>query len=133
MRAAGNTGGVHCAWWLDSPLTAVGWGQSSPYPNQEGTSFGNIFAPKSTTGKVDAFYCNGPSWDRSVVPGRPGAYQDNAPYTNPFGQAPQCKPTCTATASPTQNHANAPCKGYNTPITVCRQNAPTFGTCPPDK
>jgi len=128
-----NTAGVHIPLWLDSPLSAIGWGQSSTYPNQEGTYFGNIFTPNASTGKVDAFYCNGPGWDRSVVPGRLGAYQNGAPYTNPFGQDAQCNTSCTAAASPNQNDGYASCKGYNLPVTVWRQNAPTFAAGTPYK
>ena len=133
MMAHVNTAGVHIPLWLDSPLSAIGWGQSGTYPNQEGTYFGNIFTPNATTGKVDAFYCNGPAWDRSVVPGRLGAYQVGAPYTNPFGQDAQCNTNCSAAASPNQNDGYASCKGYNNPITVWRQNAPTFAAGTPYK
>src|SRR5260370_40357410 len=83
MMAHVNTAGVHIPLWLDSPLTAIGWGQSAHYPNREGTFFGNIFTPNST-GTIDAFYCNGPGWNKDTVPGRLGANQTGAPYTNPF-------------------------------------------------
>jgi hypothetical protein len=126
MMAHVNTAGVHIPLWLDSPATSVGWGQSADYPNEEGTYFGNIFTPNSSTGKNDAFYCNNPGWTKSVVPGRLGAYQPNAPYTNPFGQDAMCAGHCAAAPSPHQNDGWASCKGYNTPVTVWRQNAPTF-------
>jgi endoglucanase len=125
MMAHVNTSGVHIPLWLDSPATSIGWGQSSTYPNQEGTFFGNIFTP-APSGKMEAFYCNGPKWDKSVVPGRLGAYQSNAPYTNPFGKDAQCASNCTTAAAPNQNDGFASCKGYNTPVTVWRQNAPSF-------
>jgi hypothetical protein len=126
MMAHVNTAGVHIPLWLDSPATSVGWGQSPDYPNEEGTYFGNIFTPNPSTGKNDAFYCNNPGWTNSVVPGRLGAYQPNAPYTNPFGQNAQCAGNCAAPSSPNQHDGWASCKGYNTPVTVWRQNAPTF-------
>ncbi len=132
MMAHVNTAGVHIPLWLDSPATSIGWGQSATYPNQEGTFFGNIFAP-AASGKVEAFYCNGPAWDRSVVPGRLGAYQKNAPYTNPFGADAKCAANCTAASSPNQNDGFASCKGYNTPVTVWRQNPPAFDPNTPYK
>jgi hypothetical protein len=123
-----NTAGVHIPLWLDSPAPAIGFGQSSAYPNQEGTFFGNLFQNNPTTGKPDAFYCNGPSFATSTVPGRLGAYQQNPVYSNPFGTNAMCAGNCVAAASPYQNDGFKSCKGYNTPITVWREPAPSFGT-----
>jgi hypothetical protein len=84
MLAHVNTAGVHIPIWLVSDTsTAIGWGQDPNYPNQEGTFFGNIFQT-NTAGHVDAYYCNGPGFDKDVVPGRLGATQTNAPYRNTF-------------------------------------------------
>jgi hypothetical protein len=84
MLAHVNTAGVHIPIWLVSQtLTSIGWGQSPNYPNQEGTFFGNIFRA-NTAGHVDAYYCNGPGFDKDVVPGRLGANQQGAPYRNMF-------------------------------------------------
>jgi hypothetical protein len=121
-----NTAGVHIPLWLDSPASAVGFGQSSDYPNQEGTYFGNLFSPNPTSGKIDAFYCNGPGFAASTVPGRLGAYQTNALYSNPFGTNALCASNCTAADSPYNHDGFKSCKGYNTPLTVWRQPAPSF-------
>jgi hypothetical protein len=126
MMARINTAGVHIPLWLVSPAASLGWGRSTYFPNQEGTFFGNIFNPNPATGKIDAFYCNGPGFLQSVVPGRLGASQPGAPYTNPFGTNAMCAGNCTAAASPNQNDGYKSCKGYNTPITVWREPAPTF-------
>src|SRR5581483_2853323 len=69
--------------------SAVGWGQSPEYPNQEGSFFGNIFYTNGA-GKVDAYYCNGPGFNQDVVPGRIGANQVNAPYRDLFGNGGYC-------------------------------------------
>jgi hypothetical protein len=70
----------------------MGWGQSPSFPYQEGSFYGNIFIspPK-------AYYCNGKDFDQGVVPGRLGAGQNDAPYTNPLGYAGAlCKNYCTS-------------------------------------
>ncbi|HXI55559.1 MAG TPA: RICIN domain-containing protein, partial [Polyangia bacterium] len=126
MMARINTAGVHIPLWLDSPAPSIGWGRSTYYPNQEGTFFGNIFTPNPATGKLDAFYCNGPGFAQSVVPGRLGAFQSGAPYTNPFGTNAACANNCIAADSPHQGDGYKSCKGYNTPVTVWREPAPTF-------
>ena len=69
-----NTSGVHIPIWLDSE-GAIGWGQNSSYPFQEGSFFGNIFVspPKG-------YFCNGKDFSAGTVPGRLGVGQSNAPY-----------------------------------------------------
>ena len=42
------------------------------------------------------YYCDGKDYAFGVVPGRIGAGQVNAPYTNPFGSNVLCKHRCTA-------------------------------------
>jgi hypothetical protein len=126
LMAHVNTAGIHIPLWLDSPATAVGWGRDAGYPNQEGTYFGNIFTPNAGSGKVDAFYCNGSGWAKSVVPGRLGAYQPNAPYSNPFGTDAMCAGHCTAAASPNQGDGFQSCMSYRTPITVWRKDSQAF-------
>jgi hypothetical protein len=61
-----------------------------------------------------------------VVPGRLGAYQLNAPYSNPFGLDAPCAGNCVAASSPNQGDGYKSCKAYTRPVTVWRQNAPTF-------
>jgi hypothetical protein len=126
LMAHVNTAGVHIPLWLVSPSAAIGWGQNSQYPNQEGTYFGNLFAPNPSTGSIDAFYCNGPSFTKSLVPGRLGANQTGSPYTNPFGPGAACAGHCIAPDAPSQNDGYQSCLTYNTPVTVWRQNAPAF-------
>jgi hypothetical protein len=83
MLAHVNTAGVHVPIWLVGQNPAVGWGQTPVFPNQEGTFFGNIFQI-NTAGHVDAYYCDGPGFDKGVVEGRIGANQVGAPYRNLF-------------------------------------------------
>ncbi|HXI59794.1 MAG TPA: PA14 domain-containing protein, partial [Polyangia bacterium] len=120
-----NTAAMHIPIWLDSPAAAIGWGRNSSYPNQEGTFFGNIFLP-SSSGTINAFYCNGPGFATSVVPGRLGVYQQGAPYRNPFGDNAQCASNCVAADSPNTGDGYKSCMGYSNPVTVWRQPAATF-------
>ena len=87
-----NTSGQHISFWMDSDIASIGWGQSTDYPYQEGSFFGNIFIdyPK-------AYYCNGRDLDLGTVPGRLGTTQSGSPYVNPFyySQA-LCAGNCTA-------------------------------------
>jgi len=53
MLAHVNTAGAHIPIWIVGQDSYLGWGQSSSYPNQEGTFFGNIFRT-NTAGHVDA-------------------------------------------------------------------------------
>ncbi len=84
-----NTSGVHIPIWIDSE-GAIGWGQSTDYPYQEGSFFGNVFVSPPV-----AQYCNGKDFDSGTVPGRLGA-NSNAPYTDPFGSTSLCSAYCTA-------------------------------------
>jgi hypothetical protein len=79
MLAHVNTAGVHVPIWIVGQNAGLGWGQSSTYPNQEGTFFGNIFTINNV-GHTDAYYCEGPGFDKSVVDGRIGSNQVGAPY-----------------------------------------------------
>ncbi|HEY2901594.1 MAG TPA: RICIN domain-containing protein [Polyangia bacterium] len=126
LMAHVNTAGVHIPLWLVSPSAVVGWGRNPGYPNQEGTFFGNIFNPDQRSGRIDAFYCNGPDWAKSVVPGRLGANQANAPYANPFGVDALCAGHCVAADAPNQNDGFKTCMAFNTPVTVWRQNELVF-------
>jgi uncharacterized membrane protein YgcG len=83
MLAHVNTAGVHIPIWIVGQDSYLGWGQSSSYPNQEGTFFGNIFRT-NTVGHVDAYYCEGTGYDKSVVDGRIGSNQSGAPYRDMF-------------------------------------------------
>jgi hypothetical protein len=78
-----NTAGIHVPIWIVGQNTYLGWGQSSSYPNQEGTFFGNIFTTNEA-GHTDAYYCEGPGFDKTVVDGRLGSNQVGAPYRDTF-------------------------------------------------
>jgi F5/8 type C domain len=78
-----NTAGVHIPLWLTSPDSAIGWGQSPSYPNREGTFFGQLMLLNAAN-NLDAYYCNGPGEDSSVVPGRLGSLQGSVPYANAY-------------------------------------------------
>jgi hypothetical protein len=125
MMAHINTAGVHIPLWIDSPLTAIGWGLNPQYPNREGTFFGNIFTPNSA-GNIEAFYCNGMGWNKDVVPGRLGANQQGAPYTNPYLSAANPNGYCLPCASSRPDGPDScPANGttFATPITVWRGQA----------
>jgi hypothetical protein len=78
-----NTAGIHVPIWIVGQNTNLGWGQSTSYPNQEGTFFGNIFTTNEV-GHTDAYYCEGPGFDKTVVDGRLGSNQVGAPYRDTF-------------------------------------------------
>jgi len=111
-----NTSGVHIPIWLDSE-GAIGWGQNTSYPFQEGSFFGNIFVspPKG-------YFCNGKDFSAATVPGRLGVGQSNAPYSDPFGTPGPCAPSCTASSAKTNNVADgfSTCYGYTHVVTVWR-------------
>ncbi len=67
-----NTSGVHIPIWLDSE-GAIGWGQNTSYPYQEGSFFGNVFV-----NPPEAHFCNGRDFDSATVPGRLGANVERA-------------------------------------------------------
>lgn len=123
MLAHVNTTGVHIPLWLVSPNPAIGWGTDPQYPNREGTFFGNIFAPNAGSGRVDAFYCNGPGFSTDVVPGRLGATQIGAPYTDPYTSTQNPMGNCAPCAS-TRADGPTTCKAddvtFTSPVTVWR-------------
>ncbi len=111
-----NTSGVHIPIWLDSE-GAIGWGQNTSYPYQEGSFFGNVFVnpPKG-------YFCNGKDFNSGTVPGRLGVGQSNAPYTDPFGTPGPCAGYCTASSATTNGVADgfSTCNGYTHVVTVWR-------------
>ncbi len=115
LMAHVNTSGVHIPIWLDSE-GAIGWGQNTSYPYQEGSFFGNVFVspPK-------AYFCNGRDFDSATVPGRLGA-NSNAPYYDPFGTPGPCSASCTASSATTNGVADgySTCYGYTHVVTVWR-------------
>jgi hypothetical protein len=123
MMAHVNVAGVHVPIWLDSPLSAIGYGKSSSYPNEEGTFFGNIFVTGSD-GKVPAYYCDGSGFASGVTPGRLGASSSAASiFTNPFGSNALCSSKCTAASGDYKGQGYAACNGYKSPITVWRASS----------
>jgi hypothetical protein len=94
MLAHVNNAGVHIALWLDSE-SAIGWGQSTDYPYQEGSFFGNLFAANSWSG----YYCLGKDFDVGAVPGRLGSALTSTVYVDPFGANVGCANSCTAHAN----------------------------------
>jgi hypothetical protein len=125
MIAHVNTAGAHIPLWVVAQNPNVGWGLDESYPNQEGTFFGNIFtlgAHGTDATKVPAYYCHGSAWDTAVVPGRIGANQTNAPYTNAFSSGTgYCKDYCTAADYPNAQSGFKACNGWNNVITTYRQ------------
>jgi hypothetical protein len=131
MLAHVNTAGVHIPIYLVAQSSAVGWGQSPDYPNQEGSFFGNIFYTNNV-GKVDAYYCNGPGFNQDVVPGRIGANQVNAPYRDLFGSGGYCNVNgCVPSDAKTNGVSDGykqcvmgegPTTAWNSVVTVWRQN-----------
>ena len=111
-----NTSGVHIPIWLDGE-GAIGWGQNTSYPYQEGSFFGNIFVnpPKG-------YFCNGDDFSAGTVPGRLGAGQSYAPYYDPFGTPGPCSASCTKSSATTNGKADgySTCYGYTHVVTVWR-------------
>jgi len=111
-----NTSGAHISIWLDGE-GAIGWGQNTSFPYQEGSFFGNVFVnpPKG-------YFCNGKDFSSGTVPGRLGVGQSNAPYTDPFGTPGPCASYCTASSTKTNNVADgfSACNGYTHVVTVWR-------------
>lgn len=120
MLAHINTSGRHISLWLDSDNPAIGYGQSTLYPYQEGSFFGNIFESPP-----QAYYCNGKDFELGVVPGRLGADIEGAPYTNPFGTDAYCQGNCVAAPFPSTGDGYQGCAGYGHVITVWRNFDPT--------
>jgi hypothetical protein len=89
MLAHVNTTGQHYSIWIDGDGAGIGWGQSTSFPYQEGSFYGNIFlrTPKP-------YYCNGADFSQGETPGRLGT-QTGAPYTDPLGYQVLCNSRCT--------------------------------------
>jgi hypothetical protein len=109
---------------LDGADPALGWGRSASHPYQEGSFFGNIFLPTPV-----ANYCNGRDFDFGVVPGRLGADQPGAPYTNPNGPTAMCTSLCAAAGGAANNDGFSVCYGaggiqYTHVVTVYRDFQP---------
>jgi hypothetical protein len=124
MLAHINTAGVHIPLWIVAQPTTVGWNLSPDYPKQEGSFFGNIFKPGAhgaPMNKIPAFYCNGIAFDQGTVPGRIGANQTGAPYTDPFPGTGYCKDTCTPADTPYAASGYKACNGWNKVLTVWRK------------
>jgi hypothetical protein len=85
MLAHVNNAGVHIALWIDSE-SAIGWGQSTDYPYQEGAFFGNLFTKNNWSG----YYCLGKDFDVGAVPGRLGTALTSSVYVDPFGTGVAC-------------------------------------------
>jgi hypothetical protein len=94
MMAHVNTTGRSIQMWMVGESPALGWGYDRAYPFQEGAFFGNIFVSPPA-----AYYCNGRSIGRGVVPGRIGATQTGSPYQNPFADPGMCASACVPSAS----------------------------------
>ena len=111
-----NTSGVHIPIWLDSE-GAIGWGQNTSFPYQEGSFFGNVFV-----NPPQGHFCNGRDFDSGTVPGRLGVGQTNAPYSDPYGNPGPCANSCTASSSKTNNVADgySVCGTYTHVVTVWR-------------
>jgi hypothetical protein len=121
MLAHVNTSGTNVQLWLDGDSPAIGWGKSTNYPYQEGSFFGNIFQSPPR-----AHYCHGKDFDQGVVPGRLGANQAGAPYTNPGGSNAYCMNQCTAADIPNQGDGYKACSGFNHIVTVWRNFDPNI-------
>lgn len=114
-----NTTGQNVALYLDGDHPALGWGQNSSYPYQEGSFFGNIFTSPPT-----AQFCNGKDFDKGLVAGRLGA-NSGSPYVNPFSWGSSyCKDHCTPQDIPNQNDGYKACNGWNHVVTVWRNFDP---------
>lgn len=119
MMAHLNVAGVHVPIWLDSPISAIGYGSNASYPNEEGTFFGNIFI--TSNGKVPAYYCEGAGFAKGLVPGRLGATTSAAGiFSNPFGSGALCSAHCSAAPGSSKGQGYSSCNGYTHPITAWR-------------
>ena len=130
MLAHVNTAGIHVPIWIVGQNPNLGWGQSATYPNQEGTFFGNIFSP-NTAGHVDAYYCEGPGFNKAVVDGRIGSAQVGAPYRDMFASGychiNGCLASDAATAGVADGYkactmGDGSMTAWNQMLTVSRQN-----------
>ena len=128
-----NTAGVHIPIWIVGQNTGLGWGQSATFPNQEGTFFGNIFTTNEAA-HTDAYYCEGPGFDKSVVDGRIGSAQTGAPYRDMFASGYCNYNGCVASDTTTNGVADGykacvmgdgAMTAWNQLVTVWRQNVAT--------
>jgi hypothetical protein len=110
-----NTAGVSIPIWMTAAAPGIGWGRSPSYSRQEGSFFGNVFPSPPR-----AYYCNGKDFAVSVVPGRLGASQPNAPYANPFPGNGYCADACTPLPAPDTGNGFKSCAGYGNLVTVWR-------------
>ncbi|HMF41186.1 MAG TPA: hypothetical protein VKQ32_10840 [Polyangia bacterium] len=136
-----NTSGVHVPLWLASESSTIGWStDTTNYPYQEGTFFGNIM----TTGNLSnlgmpnvtgpaAYFCEGAGISAGVVAGRltVGAMY-GAPYSNPYGTNVKCQDRNGASGPLHTNAAdyttNGVPNGYKTACSsqYCWQNGETI-------
>ncbi len=130
MLAHVNTAGIHVPIWVVGQNSYLGWGQSTDFPNQEGTFFGNIFA-LNTAGHTDAYYCEGPGFNKTVVDGRLGSNQVGAPYRDMFASGYCNINGCTQSDALTNGVADGykacgmgdgAMNAWNTMVTVWRNN-----------
>jgi hypothetical protein len=130
MLAHVNTAGVHIPINVVGQNAGLGWGQDPNFPNQEATFFGNIFEANNV-GLPDAYYCNGPGFDKDVAEGRIGAHQVGAPYRNLFASGYCNLNGCVPSDAKTNNvpdgykqcvMGEGPMQAWNETITVWRQN-----------
>ncbi|HEY2729300.1 MAG TPA: hypothetical protein VGK52_05115 [Polyangia bacterium] len=123
MLAHVNTSGTHIPLWMVAPMSAVGWGQSAWYPTREGTFFGNIFQADGS-GNVRAHYCTASTVLNDTVPGRLGANQGGAPYTDPYGNLGTCDGSCSMTGANNKIDGASSCpadgRSWTHPLTVWR-------------
>ena len=136
MLAHVNTAGIHVPIWIVGQNANLGWGQSATYPNQEGTFFGNIFSPNNV-GHIDAYYCEGPGFNKSVVDGRIGSNQVGAPYRDLFASGychiNGCVPSDAKTATVSDGYkactmGDGSMTAWNQLVTVWRQNVALTAT-----
>ena len=114
MLAHVNASGEHVALWLDGENDALGWGQSSNYPYQEGSFFGNIFVSPP-----QAFFCNGKYFDIGLVPGRLGADHKGSTYKNPYASGRSyCNDYCATADYPPSKDDYKACGCRNHVVTV---------------
>jgi hypothetical protein len=91
MLAHVNNAGAHISLWLTGE-GAIGWAKDTTnYPYEEGSFFGNLF-PNPWNG----YYCTGKDLDVGSVPGRLGTPIATNVYSDPFGSNVGCADYCTA-------------------------------------
>ena len=127
MLAHINTAGVHIPLWIVSQNTAVGWGQDPNYTNQEAAFFGNVFNYSAhgndATKGMPWYYCTGAKYNINPPQGRIGSAQTSPPYVNPFGSTyAGCSSYCAAADGTSSNDGWKACYGWNSVVTVWRQN-----------